>query len=135
MPAFESPDSKRVLYIEDSRADAELVRRVLAQAGVDLEVVSALDGDVEKRIRRGGYTALLVDHMLEEARGVDLVADLKDTGLKLPPTYVVSASHESNLDLRAICSGADGFIAKGSGDFREELLAAVGESSRQKSRS
>lgn len=127
----ETSEPKSVLYIEDSRADAELARSVLASVGVRLEVVQTIDEEVEKRIRKGGYAALLVDHLLEDARGVDIVAGLKEKGVKLPPTWVVSGSAESDLDLRAIWSGADGFIAKGSRQYREQLLAAVGEDPRK----
>lgn len=132
MGGFEGDGPRSVLYIEDSRADAELARSVLASVGVRLEVVQSVDEDVEKRIRKGAYTALLVDHLLEDARGVDIVADLKDKGVKLPPTWVVSGSAESDLDLRAIWSGADGFIAKGSREYREQLLAAVGVDPRKR---
>lgn len=119
--------SKSILYLEDSPADAARVRALLESAGYDVDIVDTPSKTLGK-LRTGTYAALLIDHVLERFEGTEIVLQLRDLEIDLPPTFVVSDAGEAELAKRALSNGAVGFIHKrADAEFAAELLGAIGE--------
>lgn len=101
---------KRVLLVEDHVAFAQAMKMVI-DAGGEMSVVGTAHTLAEGReMVRNGETPdlLVVDLMLPDGNGVDLVAETK---AKHPGTTVVVLSAEEDLS-RALGAGADEAINK-----------------------
>ncbi len=118
-----------VLLLDDSAADAALIRLVLEMAGLELDVATSPSRALALLEKRD-YRAFLIDHWLGEFEGCDVLLQLRDLEIALPPTWVVSVSSEDELRHRVAANGADGFIAKGPvPEYAAALLRAVGAAS------
>jgi DNA-binding NarL/FixJ family response regulator len=112
------------LFIADDHA---LLREGLARlfgAVADIELVGeAKDGaQVLRRTAEGGIDVLLLDLCMPGLSGIDLIREIRSATPALP-ILVLSMHEESQFALRAIRSGAQGYLCKDS-DF-EHILAAV----------
>jgi CheY-like chemotaxis protein len=118
--------ARSILYLEDSPAEAARIREVLESAGYRVDVAETPSKTLGK-LRTGRYAALLVDHVLERFAGAEIVLQLRDLEIDLPPTFVVSHAKEDGLAERARAYGAAGFIDESSeADFAAALLEAIG---------
>lgn len=114
----------RALVIEDSPGDGELLRVVLARAGVRVDLVRTLR-DALSRVRpsflRSTYDAIVADLHLPDASGADVVEAIR----KADPharVVAVSGTHDELIARAAIRAGARRFISK-DGD----AVATLGE--------
>lgn len=103
----------RILYVEDSTHDADLVWRALAleQPQAQLEVaptlaaaLAALDGPVR-------FDVVLLDLNLPDGHGLDLLGEIRARGLPLAVVTLTSQGDES-LVMTALRAGADDYLAK-----------------------
>lgn len=107
----------KILVIEDDRHINELIRRSLKLAGH--ECTCCFEGkEALKLIREQQYDLILLDVMLSEISGFDLIAKIKDT-----PVIFVTAKGELKDKLLGLSLGAEDYIVK---PFEMlELLARV----------
>lgn len=111
----------RVLVIEDDIEHAEFIQKVLGEAGHEVE--TAGDGvDGLTRARASSYDALVVDRMLPEKPGLQLVEEFRNGGGTTPALFLSALSDVDNR-VEGLKVGADDYLAKPFAP--EELVARV----------
>ncbi len=103
-----------ILVIEDDRFIGEMYVRSLKKAGYDVDwVVDGNDGLVTARNKQ--YDALLLDVMLPERRGTDIIEALRGNGEDLIPNtrVIVLTNFEQDEESRAkMQQYADAYLIK-----------------------
>ena len=115
---------KRVLVVDDSLTVRELERKLLSNAGYEVEV--AVDGmDGWNAVRTGHFNLVVTDIDMPRMDGIELVTLInKDANLKSVPVMIVSYKDREEDRLRGLEAGAAYYLTKGS--FHDEtLLQAV----------
>lgn len=103
------PTSSRILVVEDDPKVAAGLVRGLRGAGFETEL--ACDGVTATRLAlAGGFDAILLDLMLPQRSGLDVLATLK--GRSSIPTTVLTARSDLQDRLRAFELGAVDFVPK-----------------------
>ena len=112
---------KRILMIEDSRSLVMAVGDRLSAVGYDFD--SAYDGPSGlDKARRGGWDLLLVDLMLPEVSGEQIIRKLRDEGSPTP-MMVLTAKDQMADRVAGLKGGADDYVTK---PFNfDELLARI----------
>jgi two-component system, chemotaxis family, sensor histidine kinase and response regulator WspE len=120
----DGPARRRVLVVDDSLTVRELERKLLDQAGYDVQV--AVDGmDGWNAVRTEHFDLVVTDIDMPRLDGIELVALIKkDARLKDLPVMIVSYKDREEDRRRGLDAGADYYLTKGS--FHDEtLLRAV----------
>lgn len=111
----------RVLVIEDDREHADFIEKVLGEAGHEVE--TADDGAFGLvRAREREFDALVVDRMLPEKPGLQLMEEFRSGG-GTTPTLFLSALSDVDNRVEGLNAGADDYLAKPFAP--EELVARV----------
>ncbi len=99
----------RVLVVDDEHALRRLLRLYLEKEGY--EVVEAGDGlDALSRLRRGGIDVALVDVMLPELDGFEVVKRIRtESGM---PIILITARGEEAQRIAGLELGADDYVVK-----------------------
>jgi DNA-binding response OmpR family regulator len=99
----------RVLVVDDERSLRSLLRLYLEKEG--FEVVEADDGlDALSRLRRGGIDVALVDVMLPELDGFEVVKRIRrESGI---PIILITARGEETHRITGLELGADDYVVK-----------------------
>jgi PAS domain S-box-containing protein len=109
----------RLLLIDDDQGDATMTRAMIDQ--IDREAMS-LDWvpsfeEGQDAIRRGEHDVYLVDYMLEDRDGLELVRWARAQGIRKPMIMLTGrGSHE--VDVEAMRAGASDYLVKGEVDAR-----------------
>ncbi|MEM7057595.1 MAG: response regulator transcription factor [Pseudomonadota bacterium] len=100
---------KNVLIVEDDEDIAAAVSRGLRREGYMVSV--ATDLPTARAALEHGYDAAIVDAMLGQDRGEDLIREIRAAGMRLP---IVMLSALSGVEDRArgLEAGADDYVAK-----------------------
>jgi signal transduction histidine kinase/ActR/RegA family two-component response regulator len=108
----------RVLYAEDDPQIAELVQMLCARQDADctLEHVDSGRRCLEA-MQRGGYDVLLLDLVMPDLDGLQVLGELTARG-DPTPVIMVSGHGQHELAVRALRAGAVDCIDKNSADFR-----------------
>lgn len=111
----------RVLVIEDDREHADFIEKVLGEAGHQVE--TADDGAFGLvRAREHEFDALVVDRMLPEKPGLQLMEEYRNGGGTTPALFLSALSDVDNR-VEGLNAGADDYLSK---PFEpEELVARV----------
>jgi signal transduction histidine kinase len=107
----------RVLYAEDDEQVANMVRLYFGQHGgvCKLEHVDT-GGKCLEAMQRGGYDVLLLDLMMPDMNGLQVLGEL--TARRDPtPVIMVSGQGQHELAVRALRAGASDCIDKNTPDF------------------
>jgi len=111
----------RVLIIEDDIEHADFIQKVLSEAGHEVETAGdGLDG--LSRARSTVYDALVVDRMLPQKPGLQLVEEYRNGGGTTPALFL-SALSDVDDRVDGLKAGADDYLAKPFAP--EELVARV----------
>jgi two-component system OmpR family response regulator len=103
----------RILIVDDHLCVAQLCSSVLAgeheKVGIEIK-----GGNVLPRIRRGGYDGVLLDLVLPDIDGIEVLADIKRAH---PHVKVIATTgwDVAELRVRAMKNGADAFVPKAQG--------------------
>lgn len=102
----------RVLIVDDSEPQALFYSRVLAQAGMDAEVVVEA-GQVLAAIKEFSPELVLMDMYMPYCNGIELAAVIRQQPdyLGLPIVFL-SAETDRNIQLEALSMGGDDFLTK-----------------------
>lgn len=111
----------RVLVIEDDREHADFIEKVLGEAGHAVETVADGVGGLT-RAREEAFDALVVDRMLPEKPGLQLVEEFRNGGGTTPALFLSALSDVDNR-VEGLKVGADDYLAKPFAP--EELVARV----------
>lgn len=112
--------SSRILVIEDDAAIRAMLDRGLRLAGY--EPTMAQDLAAGRELWGDGFDLVLLDVMLPDGNGLELLAERRASG-DATPAVLLTAREETQLRERAALAGATAFISK---PFAyDELLAVV----------
>ncbi len=103
----------RVLMVEDSEADAELLARELKRAGFDVtwNRVQSADG-LQKALEKVSWDVIVGDNSMPGFSGTDALALVRARGLDIPFIFV-SGTMGEDLAARALEAGAGDALTKG----------------------
>lgn len=124
---------KRILLVEDSPNDIELILAALEDSRLANEVVVVRDGEeaLDYLYRRGVFklrmegnpVVILLDLKLPKVDGLEVLAQLKsDPVLKMIPAVVLTSSREEQDVLNSYNLGTNGYVVKPV-DFHEFVNA------------
>lgn len=124
---------KRILLVEDSANDVELILAALEGNRLANEVVVVHDGEeaLDYLYRRGGFRlrmegnplVVLLDLKLPKIDGLEVLAQLKsDSEFKRIPVVVLTSSREEQDLIRSYNLGANAYVVKPV-DFQEFVNA------------
>jgi DNA-binding response OmpR family regulator len=118
----------KILYVEDDPIAREYIEKGLREHGFVVD--AAADGQTGlERARGGHYDLLLLDVMLPERDGFDLLRELRSEGIETPVLFL-SARGEVGDRVKGLNLGADDYLPK---PFAfAELLARVRAVSRRR---
>jgi CheY-like chemotaxis protein len=127
---------KRILLVEDSINDVELILTALAENHLGNEVVVVRDGEeaLDYLYRRGVYRlrregnpiVVLLDLKLPKIDGIEVLAQLKaDASLKTLPIVILTSSREEQDLTRCYELGTNAYVVKPI-DFHEFVDAIRG---------
>ncbi len=118
--AIQAKKKKRILIVEDSLTVRELERKVLDNAGYDIEVaVNGMDG--WNAVRTGHFDLVISDIDMPRMDGIELVKHIRnDAHIKSLPVIVVSFKDREEDRRRGLEAGADYYMTKES--FQPEAL-------------
>ena len=105
--------SLRVLVVEDSVADARLLREALKDAGAQIELnfVSTL-AEAEQSVRGGPYDCVLLDLGLPDANGVDNVQRIRAAN-RGQTVVIMTGLDSEEAALGTLQRGAQDYLVKG----------------------
>jgi DNA-binding response OmpR family regulator len=106
------PAGKKILCVEDEHFISELYVRALKKAGYDVTVV--IDGEKGlEEARSGRYDIILLDIMLPNLTGIEILKDLRDKHPDIKSKIIITTNLEQEEEGRnAIESQADGYVIK-----------------------
>ncbi len=113
----------RILVVDDSPAQAEHLRSVLAEDGHEVEVVG--DGAAAIRVARARAPDLvLLDMILPDMDGVQVLRILKaSAGQEFVPVILLSVKADLDQRVKGLRIGADDFLAKPYADAEVQARA------------
>lgn len=100
----------RVLIVEDDRALAEILKAGLDEDGFEVDVAPNWR-EGHRLATRMDYRVLVVDLMLPDGSGVDLISSLRRVGI-VTPILVVTARGDTATTVSALNHGADAYVVK-----------------------
>ncbi len=109
----------RVLIIEDDELLSDGLRIGLKLAGFSTETVATL-ADARHALEAGIFEALVLDLMLPDGSGLDLLDEIRRRGLTLP-VLILTARDQTTDKIRGLDCGADDYLGK---PFELDELAA-----------
>ncbi|HLC18987.1 MAG TPA: diguanylate cyclase [Thermodesulfobacteriota bacterium] len=115
------PDSIRVLYVEDNEVDRMALTRRIREEGLRYDVVVA--GTVSEAmglIKKENFDIALIDYMLPDGRGLDILARLHDI-----PSILITGSGDEAVAVKAMKGGAYDYLIKDPEGGYLELLSAT----------
>jgi two-component system copper resistance phosphate regulon response regulator CusR len=111
----------RLLVVEDDRMTRDFVTRVLLESGFGVDA-TALASEAEKMALQGAHDALIVDLMLPDRDGLELIQRLRAQGVSAP-VLILSARRSVDERVLGLDKGGDDYMTK---PFAvAELLARV----------
>lgn len=104
----------RVLYLEDSRADAEMMQAYLREAApnITVQVVPSAEAGLEVLKSRPEFDLLLVDLALPGMSGLDFIREVRHRMLSIPCIVVVTGAGDEDLAVASMKLGADHYVLK-----------------------
>jgi DNA-binding response OmpR family regulator len=113
---------ERVLVVEDDATISKLLAIVLEHQGYEVRIAADCE-QATIALQEGDPTLVLLDLMLPDGNGLDLLKWLRDDLGRNVPVVVLTAFRQEEKALRAFELGANDFISK---PFRpRELVARV----------
>ncbi|MGD0710815.1 MAG: response regulator [Bacteroidales bacterium] len=114
---------KRILIVDDSPKDVELVIAALAEKNLANEVDVAEDGEeaLDYLYRRGKFvdrekgnpTVILLDIKMPKLNGIEVLKHIRATPeLKMIPVIMVTSSHEEKDLVESYKLGANSYVVK-----------------------
>jgi two-component system OmpR family response regulator len=100
----------KILYVEDDPVAREYIHKGLREHGFVVDVASDGKTGFERAVG-GAYDLLLLDVMLPERDGFDLLRELRNVGIETPALFL-SARGEVTDRVKGLNLGADDYLPK-----------------------
>jgi DNA-binding response OmpR family regulator len=111
----------RILVIEDERSLAHALRDLLENHGYETDLVETVFDGIE-RASSNAYDCLVVDVMLPDGDGFELISELRQLDC-LTPALILTARNDTTDRIRGLNAGADDYLGKPFDS--EELVARI----------
>jgi signal transduction histidine kinase len=123
------PTPTRVLLVEDNPANAELIRKMLANATLGRFAVETVDrlSEAVARAAAGNLDVIVLDLTLPDSAGLTTLEAMRQAAM-LTPIVVLTGQSSERLGLDALNMGAQDYLVKGDIDGRgivRSLLYAI----------
>jgi len=117
----------RILYIEDTKDDQIILRRLLEKKSrIDFELVTVSDGFEGLRMIEGeDFDLIILDYKLPGMTGLEFLDRLKKQNVTIPVIFVTGKGDE-RIAVEAMKRGAKDYIVKDEADF-DRLIRAIEE--------
>lgn len=104
----------RILLVDDSASDAEMIRDGLEETGWDARIDVAWDGvEAMAALRRDRPDLVLLDLNMPRKTGHEVLRELRaDPALADLPVVVLTTSHADGDIVAAFVAHADGYVTK-----------------------
>jgi len=113
-----------ILVVDDEPDTVDLIRLTLETAG--FQVAQALDGTIAiQMLEQQHYDLLLLDIMMPEMSGFDVVTQLHDHDIDIPPIIFLTARKQDADRQTGQALGAVGYLTKPA--TRGDLLDTIDE--------
>ena len=104
----EEQERIRVLLVEDDKVDRLSLRRFIRREGLPYDVTEATSGaEAGEALKRGAFDVVLVDFLLGDATGLDVMRDVHDA-----PVVFVTGSGSEEIAAEAMRRGAYDYLVK-----------------------
>lgn len=108
-----SETATRILVVEDSELDYDLVIATLMRDGFNVESIRVEDaGDMARALTEQTWDAVISDHNMPRFSSLAALDTLKASGIDLP-FIVVSGEPGEEIAVESVLAGADDYIMKG----------------------
>jgi two-component system OmpR family response regulator len=108
-----------LLLVEDDATIRELVRHLLQIEGFTVDSASSC-ADAREKIGVGEYDAFILDVLLPDGTGYDLLSEMRKSGILLPVLMLTSLDASEDV-IQGLDAGADDYLTK---PFQPGVLAA-----------
>lgn len=124
------PDLIRILIVDDEPDTVDLIQITLRTAGYMLQAAYSAE-EARQILNNERFDLLLLDVMMPETSGFDLVRELREEGWKLPPFVFLTARGRAEDVKEGNALGAKGYLVKPvtRGSLIDAIEAALYESS------
>jgi two-component system, NarL family, invasion response regulator UvrY len=113
----------RILIADDHSIVRKGLRQMLCDAYPDAEIGEAANGaEINKQLAQGGWRILVMDINMPGRDGLEVLDDLRRDKNPIP-VLILSMHSEEQMAVRALRSGASGYLSKSAAS--EELVNAV----------
>ena len=108
----DSNSAKRVLLVEDSKADLMLIERALKELSQEIVIdVAESINDAYKQFKTNRYDFVILDLNLPDGHGASSVSEIKRINKNVPIIVLTGISYDL-LQKNALKNGADDFVIK-----------------------
>ena len=111
----------RILHVEDDEQTARMVSKIMSRTG-DRVTTVANGKEGLRRASEDPFDLVILDRMLPDMTGIDIVTKLRAAGLAIP-VLMLSALGRTENRIQGLDAGVDDYLAKPFED--EELVARV----------
>lgn len=111
----------RILHVEDDEQTARMVSEIMSRTG-DRVTTVANGKEGLRRASEEPFDLVILDRMLPDMTGIDIVTKLRAAGLAIP-VLMLSALGRTENRIQGLDAGVDDYLAKPFED--EELVARV----------
>jgi two-component system, OmpR family, phosphate regulon response regulator PhoB len=109
----------KILLVEDEESLARLISLQLKSYGYDVDM--AFDGlTALKKIFTTEYSTILLDRMMPNGNGLEVLAQIRSQGIKTPVIFVTALNTPDHI-IEGLEAGADDYVTK---PFDERVLVS-----------
>jgi DNA-binding response OmpR family regulator len=100
----------RILYVEDDPVAGEFIERGLKRGGLTVDLAATAEGGLEFALT-GAYDVLVLDVMLPDGNGFDLLRRIRASGIETPALFLSALAAVSDR-VEGFSVGGDDYLPK-----------------------
>ena len=113
----------RIIIVDDHPIFREGLKKIISESH-DIIIADEVSTGMEllDRLKKNSYDIVILDISLPDMSGLEILGNLQNEK-KRPPVLIISMHPEEQYAVRALKTGASGYLTKGS--IPDELLTAI----------
>ena len=113
----------RIIIVDDHPIFREGLKKIISESH-DIVISDEVSTGMELlvRVKKNSYDIIILDISLPDMSGLEILGNLQNEK-KRPPVLIISMHPEEQYAVRALKTGASGYLTKGS--IPDELLTAI----------
>ncbi len=113
----------RIIIVDDHPIFREGLKKIISESH-DIVISDEVSTGMEllDRVKKNSYDLIILDISLPDMSGLEILGNLQNEK-KRPPVLIISMHPEEQYAVRALKTGASGYLTKGS--IPDELLTAI----------